>query len=56
MCVILSSVVILILCKKGQNKGFPSYWLKDTLIWEKGFVFAFLEKLITFQSNVDKIL
>ena len=30
----------------GQNKGFSSYWLKEMLIWEKDFVFVFLEKVI----------
>jgi hypothetical protein len=46
MGVILSFVVIFILCKRGQNKGFSDSWLKDMLIWEKGFVFAFLEKVV----------
>ena len=47
MGVILSFVVILFLWERGQNKGFSGYWLKDMLIWEKGFVFAFLEKVIS---------
>ena len=46
MGVILSFVVILFLWERGQNKGFSGYWLKDMLIWEKGFVFVFLEKVI----------
>ena len=46
MGVILSFVVILFLWERGQNKGFSGYWLKDMLIWEKGFVFAFIEKVI----------
>ena len=59
MGVILSFVVILFLWERGQNKGFSGYWLKDMLIWEKGFVFVFLEKVIsvlyTSQSNMDQI-
>ena len=47
MGVILSFVVILFLWERGQNKGFSGYWLKDMLIWEKGFVFAFLEEVIS---------
>ena len=46
MGVILSFVVILFLWERGLNKGFYGYWLKDMLIWEKGFVFVFLEKVI----------
>jgi hypothetical protein len=45
MCVILS-IVLLLLWDRGQAKGFPGYWLKDILIWGKGFVFIFLEKVI----------
>jgi hypothetical protein len=33
--------------ERGQNKGFSGYWLKDMLICEKDFVFAFLEKMIS---------
>ena len=40
-------VVILFLWERDQYKGFSDYWLKDMLIWEKGFVFAFLEKMIS---------
>ena len=47
MGVILSFVVILFLWERGQNKGFSGYWLKDMLIWEKGFVFVFLDKAIS---------
>ena len=47
MGVILSFVVILFLWERGQNKGFSGYWLKDMLIWEKGPVHAFLEKVIS---------
>jgi hypothetical protein len=35
--VILSFVDILFLCERGLNKEFSDYWLKDMLIWEKGF-------------------
>jgi hypothetical protein len=45
--VILNIVVIsLFLCDRGQATGFPGYQLKDMLIWGKGFVFVFLEKVI----------
>jgi hypothetical protein len=47
MGVILSFVVILFLWERGQYKGFSGYWLKDMPIREKGFVFAFLEKVIS---------
>ena len=47
MGVILSFVVILFLWERGQYKGFSGYWLKDMLIWEKGLVFVFLEKVIS---------
>ena len=47
MCVILSIVVVLLfLWDRGQATGFPGYQLKDMLIWGKGFVFVFLEKVI----------
>ena len=47
MCVILSIVVVLLfLWDRGQATGFPGYQLKDMLIWGKGFIFAFLEKMI----------
>ena len=46
MGVMLSFVVILFLWERGQNEGFSGYWLKDMLIWEKGFVFVFLERVI----------
>ena len=47
MCVILSIVVVLLfLWDRGQATGFPGCWLKDILIWEKGFVFVFLDKVI----------
>jgi hypothetical protein len=45
MCTLLL-VVLLFLCERGQPKSFPGYWLKDMLIWEKGFVFVFLGKAI----------
>jgi hypothetical protein len=38
---------ILFLWERGQNKGVSGYCLKGALIWVKGFVFAFLEKVIT---------
>jgi hypothetical protein len=47
MCVILSIVVVLLfLWDRGQATGYPDYWLKDMLIWGKGFIFVFLEKMI----------
>ena len=47
MCVILCVVVVLLfLWDRGQATGFPGYQLKDMLIWGKGFVFVFLEKVI----------
>ena len=46
MGVMLSFVVILFLWERDRNKGFSGYWLKGMLIWEKGFVFAFSEKVI----------
>jgi hypothetical protein len=47
MCVILSIVVVLLFFRdRVQATGFPGYWLKDMLIWGKGFVFVFLEKVI----------
>jgi hypothetical protein len=36
----------IILWKGGQSKGFSGYWLREAQIWEKGFVFAFLQKVI----------
>jgi hypothetical protein len=45
--VILNIVVVLLfLWNRGQAMGFPGYQLKDMLIWGKGFVFVFLEKVI----------
>jgi hypothetical protein len=32
--------------REVKSKDFSGHWLKDMLIWEKGFVFAFLEKVI----------
>jgi hypothetical protein len=46
MGVILSFVVTLFLWERGLNKEFSDYWHKDMLIWEKGLVFAFLEKVV----------
>ena len=47
MCLILNIVVILLfLWDRGQATGFPGCQLKDMLIWGKGFVFVFLEKVI----------
>jgi hypothetical protein len=47
MYVILSVVVVLLfLWDRGQATGFPGYWLRDVLIWGKGFVFVVLEKVI----------
>jgi hypothetical protein len=43
----VSFVVILFLWERGQYKGFSGYWLKKMLIWEKVFVFAFLENVIS---------
>lgn len=40
-------VVLLFLWKREQTTSFPGLLLKDKLIWEKGFVFAFLEKMIS---------
>lgn len=44
---VMSFVVILLLWERGRYKGFSGYWLKDMLIWEKGLVFVFLEKVIS---------
>jgi hypothetical protein len=45
--VILSIVVVLLfLWDRGQATGFSPYWLKAMLIWGKGSVFVFLEKVI----------
>jgi hypothetical protein len=42
MCVILSIVIVLFfLWDRGQATGFLGYWLKNKLIWGKGFVFVF---------------
>jgi hypothetical protein len=38
-------VVLLFLWDRGQATGFPGYQLKD-VIWGKGFIFVFLEKVI----------
>ena len=47
MYVILSVVVVLLfLWDRGQATGFPGYQLKNMLIWGKGFVFVFLERVI----------
>jgi hypothetical protein len=46
MGVILSFVVSLFIWKRGQDTNFPGCLLKDMLFWEKGFVFACLEKVI----------
>ena len=49
MCVILSIVVdLLFLWDRGQATGFPGYQLKDVLIWGKGFIFVFLEKVLRY--------
>jgi hypothetical protein len=47
MGVIWGFMVILFLWERGQNKSFSGYWPKDMLIWEKGFVFVFLDKVIS---------
>ena len=39
-------VVLLFLWERGQAKSFSSYWVKGVLIWEEGFVFVFLEKVV----------
>jgi hypothetical protein len=45
MCVISSIVVdLLFFWDRGQATGFPDYWLKDMLIWGKGFVFVFWKR------------
>jgi hypothetical protein len=47
MYVILSFVVVLLfLWVRGQATGFSGYWMKVILIWGKGFIFLFLEKVI----------
>jgi hypothetical protein len=43
LCIV---VVLLFFWDRGQATGFPGYQLKDMLIWGKGFVFGFLEKVI----------
>jgi hypothetical protein len=45
MGVILSFVDLLFLWKRGQDTSFPGCQWKDMLFWEKGFVFACLEKV-----------
>ena len=35
------------LWERGQARSFPGYWVKGVLIWEEGFVFVFLEKMIS---------
>ena len=39
-------VVLLFLWKRRRATRFPGCQLEDMLTWEKGFVFAFLEKVI----------
>jgi hypothetical protein len=39
-------VVLFFLWDRGQATCFPAYWPKDMLIWGKGFVFVFLEKVV----------
>ena len=51
MGVILSFVVISFLWEKGQSKRFSGYWLKDMLIWKKGFGIVFLEKVISVSAT-----
>ena len=34
-------VTLLFLWERGETK---SYWLRNMLIWEKGFMFVFIEK------------
>jgi hypothetical protein len=47
MGVILSIVLVLLfLWGRGQATDFLGCLLKDMLIWGKGFVFVFLEKVI----------
>ena len=43
MGLILSFLVISFFWERGQYKGFSCYWL----IWEKGIVFVFLEKVVS---------
>jgi hypothetical protein len=42
------------LWERGQNKG---HWPKDMQIWEKGFIFVFLDKVISIYtpSRVKRI-
>ena len=40
-------VVLLFLWKRRRATRFPGCQLEDMLTWEKGFVFAFLEKVIS---------
>ena len=47
MGVILSFMVIsLFFWERGQSQSLSGYWLKDTLVWEKGFMFVSIEKVI----------
>jgi hypothetical protein len=39
-------VFLLFFWGRGQDTGFPDYQLKNMLIWGKGFVSVFLEKVI----------
>ena len=54
MSVTLSFVVMWFLWERGQNKG---HWPKDMQIWEKGFIFVFLDKVISIYtpSRVKRI-
>ena len=56
MGVILSIVVVLFffLWDRGHATGFPVCRMKDILIWEKGFVFVFLEKMIRTERKIEK--
>jgi hypothetical protein len=37
-------VTLLFLWERGETKSFSGYWLRNMLIWEKGFMFVFIEK------------
>ena len=58
MGVMLSFLVILFLWERGQNEGFSDYWLKDILIWKKGFCHCVFRKddkaLDIFQNYLDQ--
>jgi hypothetical protein len=57
MFVILSILVVLLFpLDRGQATGFSGYQLKDMLIWGKGFVFVFFEKVIKLftSSRINK--